>query len=119
MNTGTEITNSLDKKEKIMEINRIVDSITFKDINNNLEITSKAIKRFDDYGEYIEIVLADHIDINRGFICDIICDFEIVDNVDRYFKKSYTQEYKDMLLVNSRFCYSADDITERTLIFYK
>jgi len=103
-----------------MKIEKYLTSIMFEGLSNvDFKYRSDYVRSFDDYGEYIEIVLADHINIERGFICNIYCNFSTVDNIDTEYKQEVCQSYSDMLLVYSKRNFDMDGYVERVLTFYR
>lgn len=103
-----------------MKIERGLSSILFEGLDGKFKHRSDYVKSFEDFGDYIEVLLADHIDIERGFMGNIYCDFSMKDVItNEVCEDEFCQSYSDMLLVYSRYYATEGDCPQRILTFYR
>lgn len=90
------------------------------DIKINNDFTIKSVQEFDEDDDKLYLKVAEYVpQFQRGFVCDMECNFMVVENGDTTPIDTYITTIKDLVLVHINKRVDCESIPEFEYVFYK
>ncbi len=87
--------------------------------NGEFQFEIKTMQELVEGEDRVILKCAEHIDdFKRGYTCDLVCNYEIVDR-NRENKELRVEDIRDLVLVYVNKYWSIERFTEYEYVFYK